>query len=59
MDFIFPQGTFSYHKLPFGLKNDGDTLRQDMSYAFHDIKNIVNPYLNDLPSNVSHQEDHN
>ena len=29
-----------------------------MSYAFHDIKHIVEPYLDDLPANSSCQRDH-
>jgi hypothetical protein len=49
-DFIYPWGTFTYRKLPFGLKNVGTTFQCTMSYAFHDIKHIVKPYLDDLPS---------
>ena len=45
---IFPWGTFAYRKLPFGLKNAGDTFQCAMSYVFHDIKHIVEPYLDDL-----------
>ena len=48
--FIFPWGTFAYKKLPFGLKNGGATFQHAMSYAFHDIKNIFEPYLEDLPA---------
>ena len=48
--FIFPWGTFAYKKLPFGLKNVGATFQRAMSYAFHDIKHIVEPYLEDLPA---------
>ena len=48
--FIFPWGTFSYKKLPSGLKNAGATFQGAMSYAFHDIKHIVEPYLDDLPA---------
>jgi hypothetical protein len=29
-----------------------------MSYAFHDIKHIVQPYLDDLPTHSMHQVDH-
>jgi hypothetical protein len=47
--FICPWGTFAYQKLPFGLKNVGTTFQRAMSYAFHNIKHIVQPYLNDLP----------
>jgi hypothetical protein len=48
--FICPWGTFAYQKLPFGLKNAGETFQRAMSYTFHDIKHIVQPYLDDLPS---------
>jgi hypothetical protein len=41
--FICPWGTFAYKKLPFGLKNAGATFQRAMSYAFHDIKHIVQP----------------
>ena len=39
--FICPWGTFAYCKLPFGLKNAGETFQRAMNYAFHEIKNIV------------------
>ena len=29
-----------------------------MSYAFHDIKHIAEPYLNDLPAHSSNRSDH-
>lgn len=29
-----------------------------MSYAFHDIKHIVQPYLDDLPAHLLHRADH-
>ncbi|MGU4934807.1 hypothetical protein MAY13_23070, partial [Escherichia coli] len=47
--FICGWGTFTYRKFPFGLKNVGATFQRSMSYAFHDINNIVVPYLDDLP----------
>jgi hypothetical protein len=46
--FIFPWGNFVYRKLPFGLKNAGVTSQRAMSYAFHYINHIVQPYLDDL-----------
>ena len=46
--FIFPWGTFAYKKMPFGLKNAGATFQRAMSYVFHDIKNIIEAYLDDL-----------
>jgi hypothetical protein len=56
--FIFPWGTFAYRKLPFGLKNVGATFQWAMSYAFHDIKHIAEPYLDDLPAHSSNRSDH-
>jgi hypothetical protein len=56
--FIFPWGTFAYRKLPFGLKNTGATFQWAMSYAFHDIKHIVQPYLDDLPARSPKRSDH-
>jgi hypothetical protein len=56
--FICPWGTFAYQKLPFGLKNVGAMFQCAMPYAFHDIKNIVKPYLYDLPSHSMHRSDH-
>ena len=56
--FICPWGTFAYRKLPFGLKNVGATFQQAMSYDFHDIKHIVQPYLDDLPTKSRHRQDH-
>jgi hypothetical protein len=47
--FIFPWGIFAYCKLPFGLKNVGVNFQCAIYYAFHDIKHIVQPYLDDLP----------
>jgi hypothetical protein len=48
--FICPWDTFAYRKLPFSLKNAGATFQRAMSYAFHDIKHIVQPYLDDFPA---------
>jgi hypothetical protein len=56
--FICPWGTLSYRKLPFGLKNVGTTFQRAMSYAFHDIKHIVQPYLDDLPTHSMCRFDH-
>jgi hypothetical protein len=56
--FICPWGTFAYWKLPFGLKNAGATFQRAMSYAFHDIKNIIQPYLDDLPTHSMCRVDH-
>ena len=56
--FICPWGTFAYKKLPFGLKNVGATFQRAMSYAFHDIRHIVQPYLDDLPAHSAKCQDH-
>lgn len=48
--FIFSWGTFTYRKLPFGLKNVGETFQREINYAFHDIKHILQPFLDDLPA---------
>jgi hypothetical protein len=48
--FICPWGTFAYRKLPFSLKNAGATFQHVMSYAFYDIKHIVQPYLDNFPA---------
>jgi hypothetical protein len=53
-NFICPWGTFSYQKLPFGLKNVGSTFQLAMSYEFYDIKHIVEPCIEDLPTHSSH-----
>jgi hypothetical protein len=56
--FICPWGTFYHRKLPFGLKNEGTTFQCAMSYAFHDIKHIIQPYLDDLPAHSMCRVDH-
>jgi hypothetical protein len=56
--FIYPWGTFAYRKLPFGLKNAGATFQQVMSYTFHDIKHLAEPYLDDLPTHSSNRSNH-
>jgi hypothetical protein len=56
--FICPWGTFTYRKLPFGLKNVGTNFQQAMYYSFHDIKHIVHPYLDDIPTRSPKRKDH-
>ena len=46
--FICPWGTFAYRKMPFGLKNVGATFQRAMTLIFHDLKNIIEVYLDDL-----------
>jgi hypothetical protein len=48
MMFIFPWGTFSYHKMSFGLKNIGANFQQAMNFVFHDLKHIFEDYMDDL-----------
>jgi hypothetical protein len=48
MTFIFPWGTFTYRKIPFGLKNVETTFKRAMKFAFHDLKHIVKAYHDDL-----------
>ena len=57
-NFIFPWGTFAYRKISFGLKNIGATFQRAMSYAFHDIKKIVEVYLDDLTSKSRRRVEH-
>jgi hypothetical protein len=56
--FICPWGTFAYRKMPFGLNNDGATFQRAMSFAFHDLKHIVEAYLDDLSSRSRKRDDH-
>ena len=56
--FICPWGTFTYRKMPFGLKNAGATIHQAMSYAFHEITRIVEAYLDDLTAHSKKRVDH-
>jgi hypothetical protein len=58
MAFICPWGTFAYKKLPFSLKNSSATFQHAMSYAFHDIKHIVQPYLDNFPAHSLRRVDH-
>jgi hypothetical protein len=50
MTFICLWGTFAYCKMPFGLKNAGATSQRAMSFAFHDLKHIVEVDIDDLAS---------
>jgi hypothetical protein len=56
--FICPWGIFTYRNIPFGLKNVGATFQRAMSFAFHDLKNIVEAYLDYLASRSRKRTDH-
>ena len=56
--FICPWGTFLYLKLPFSLKNAGENFQWDMDYTFHDIRHIVQAYLDDLLAHSKKRPDH-
>ena len=57
-DFICPWGTFTYKKIPFDLKNSRATFQRAMKFSFHDIKNIVEPYLDNFPAHSHNRRDH-
>jgi hypothetical protein len=56
--FICLWGTFSYRNMPFGLKNDGATFQWAIPFAFHNLKHIVEAYLDDLTSRYHKGVDH-
>lgn len=56
--FICPQGTFAYKKMPFGLKNVGVTFQQAMMFSFHELKHIVEAYLDDLTTHSHKRVQH-
>jgi len=55
--FVFPWGTFAYCKLSFSFKNVGTTFQCAMYYSFHDIKHILQLYLDDLWTHSMHRQD--
>ena len=46
--FICPWGTFTYRKMPFGLKNARATFQRAMTLIFHDLKWIIEVFFDDL-----------
>jgi hypothetical protein len=58
MEFICPWGTFAYRKIPFILKNVGANFQWAMTFVFHDLKHIVEAYLDDLAAHSHKRVDH-
>ena len=58
LTFICPWGTFSYRKMPFCLKNTVATFQRAMNFAFHDLKHIVEAYLDDIAAHSCKRVDH-
>jgi hypothetical protein len=56
--FTTPWGTFSYHLMPFGLKNAGATFQRAMTYIFHDLANIILAYLDYLTARSKKRTQH-
>jgi hypothetical protein len=44
--------------MSFGLKNVGATFQRAMYFSFHDLKHIVEAYLDDLASCSHKRHDH-
>jgi hypothetical protein len=58
MTFICLWGTFAYQKMPFDLKITRATFQRAMTFSFHNIKHIVESYLDDLTSHSHKRVDH-
>jgi hypothetical protein len=56
--FICPWGTFAYRKMPFNLKNAGATFQCAMTFAFDDLRHIVEAYLDNLVAHSRKGVDH-
>jgi hypothetical protein len=56
--FICPRGTFAYRKMHFSLKNVGANFQRAMLFAFHDLKNLVKAYLDDMELGSRKRYDH-
>jgi hypothetical protein len=56
--FICPWRTFAYRKMCFILKNVGATFQRAMNFVFHDLKHIVEAYLDDLVAHSHKRVDH-
>jgi len=58
MEFIYPLGAFAYRKIPFGLKNIGETFQHATNFIFHDLKHIFEAYLDYLVDHSRKRVDH-
>jgi hypothetical protein len=58
MTFICPWDTLSYHKIPFSFKYARVSLQRAMTFTFHDLKHIVEAYLDDLTTHSRKRVDH-
>jgi hypothetical protein len=56
--FIFPWGMLTYWKISFGLKNARGNFQWAMYFSFHDIKHIVEAYLDGIAAHSYHRVDH-
>jgi hypothetical protein len=56
--FTTPWGTFSYHIMPFGIKNASAIFERDMTYVFHDLSCIILDYLDDLTARSKKRTQH-
>ena len=55
--FICLWGMFANRKMPFGLKNAGATFQRAMTLIFHDLKSIIEVFLDHLATH-SHMRMH-
>jgi hypothetical protein len=51
-NFIYPWGTFAYKNMSFGLQNVGVAFQRAMMFSFHDLKHIMEDYLDDLTAHL-------
>ena len=56
--FICPWGAFAYRKMHFGLKNAGASFQREMTFTFHDLKQIIKVYLDYLNAHSHLRVDH-
>jgi hypothetical protein len=56
--FYLSLGYVCIPKMPFGLKNVRATFQWAMTFAFHDLKHVVEAYLDDLTAHSHKRVDH-